>query len=93
MVVFSPEEIKSEARLESLRNRAIPKSASASKGVYSTAVEVLCKGDQVPNDRIAPCTKLKSVLAGGVDDDEVDDLDAAVKELNVALGVTPANEK
>jgi hypothetical protein len=65
-------------------------SASAVEGsVFAAAVKAFCG----PKMRVAAsvaCDALREILPGGVDDNEVDDLDDAITQLNDAYSLAPA---
>lgn len=58
--------------------------------VYGGAEELICGSDDLQPAAKEPCARLRTVLEGGVAEAELGDLDDAVDELNVALGLKAA---
>lgn len=70
--------------------RAVPSSAEAvNHSIYGAASRELC-GDAAPVSAVAPCLQLRGVLAAGVSDRELGQLDEAVETLNIAYHFAPA---
>ncbi len=68
----------------------IPASALDVDGsMYGAAAQTWCGKSEKPAAAEA-CLTLKQVLQDGVAPDEIDDLDKAVKDLDIALGLTPS---
>jgi hypothetical protein len=57
--------------------------------IYGAASRDLC-GAKAPVDAVEPCQQLRDVLAGGVTEGELGDLDKATERLNAAYDFAPA---
>jgi hypothetical protein len=79
--------VATEVTAKSYTNVVPAQAGQVSNSVYGGAVELICNGDSLPPAAQEPCAKLKVVTTGGVAEDELGDLDAAVGDLNVALGL------
>jgi hypothetical protein len=72
---------------------AVPRASGFVKGsLYGVAEQLFCKGS-TDADRTEACTKLQEVLAEGVEQDEDDDLNDAIRKLDESLGIAPAEVK
>lgn len=68
----------------------VPISASQiAHTVYGRALVRICAGD-APAELVTPCSDLRTVVAGGVQDGELGEFDKAVRALNQALGIDPS---
>jgi len=86
------DEVGFEVHAERYRN-AIPTTPSdVQLTVYGGAKQLICDSSDVPAEGREPCARLGDVLTAGVSEDEYGDLDDAVHDLNVALGLETANK-
>lgn len=80
--------VGSEQAVPATYTNSVPTtSADAGTTVYGGARVLICDDPHVQRAAKEPCARLRTTLEGGVEDSEMNDLDDAVNDLNVALGL------
>jgi hypothetical protein len=81
------ERVGDEVNITRYRNRVPTTAGAIATSVYGGALRLICDSSDLQQAAKEPCVKLRTVTAGGVAEDELSDLDEAVEELNIALGL------